>query len=66
MANPVHLDIGPIPLTASFGVAPAAGDPEEDSYIQTLINNADIALYRAKEAGRNRVVCFDSKIAKEV
>jgi diguanylate cyclase (GGDEF)-like protein len=63
-ASPVHLDIGQISLTASFGVAPANGDPEEEGYIQTLINNADIALYHAKETGRNRVVCFDPKTVK--
>ncbi|MDR2079640.1 MAG: GGDEF domain-containing protein, partial [Treponema sp.] len=64
IANPVKLETGTFPLTASFGVAPAVdGDPEEESYIQTLINSADIALYRAKQTGRNQVVCFEPKMA---
>ena len=40
-------------VTVSFGVAtarPAPGDPAE-----RLVRDADVALYRAKEAGRNRV-----------
>jgi diguanylate cyclase (GGDEF)-like protein len=43
---------GPIRITASFGVAvslPSEIDP------QALIARADAALYRAKDAGRNRV-----------
>jgi diguanylate cyclase (GGDEF)-like protein len=66
-SNPVALDVGPIRLTASFGVAPVIeGNPEEESYIQTLISNADIALYQAKEAGRNKVVCFEPAVNKNV
>lgn len=40
--------------TASFGIATCT---EEDD-IQSLIDNADKALYRAKENGRNQVVCY--------
>lgn len=41
--------------TASFGVAVCS---EEDD-IQSLIDNADKALYRAKKGGRNQVVCYN-------
>jgi diguanylate cyclase (GGDEF)-like protein len=60
IANPVTMKAGPVPLSASFGVAMIidGGDPEEKSYIQNLINNADIALYQAKQTGRNKVVGF--------
>ncbi|WP_456379726.1 GGDEF domain-containing protein [Thiolapillus sp.] len=43
-----------VPVTASFGVAVGRQS------LETLFKQADAALYRAKETGRNRVVCsFD-------
>jgi diguanylate cyclase (GGDEF)-like protein len=60
IANPMTMKAGPVPLSASFGVAMIidGGNPDEKSYIQNLINNADIALYQAKKTGRNKVVGF--------
>jgi diguanylate cyclase (GGDEF)-like protein len=60
IANPVTLDIGPVPISASFGVSLASDleHREDKNYVQTLINNADIALYQAKKTGRNRVVYY--------
>lgn len=43
-------------LTASIGIA---SYPEDGQSATPLINSADIALYRAKEQGRNRVVIFN-------
>ncbi len=43
-----------IPFTVSVGVATRA--PGEDE-VGTILKRADQALYRAKEAGRNRVEC---------
>jgi diguanylate cyclase (GGDEF)-like protein len=40
-------------VTGSFGVAEAA---DLDFDVETLVNAADAALYRAKDLGRNRVV----------
>ena len=40
-------------ITASFGVA--AWIPEEHEFPEALIEDADLALYRAKNEGRNRV-----------
>ena len=41
-------------VTASIGVTSG------DSDIDTLVKHADIAMYRAKESGRNSVVCYKS------
>jgi len=42
-------------LTVSLGVA---SYPDDASNIEELVNNADRALYRAKNSGKNRVVSF--------
>ncbi|WP_447752670.1 GGDEF domain-containing protein [Sphingopyxis fribergensis] len=44
----------PHPVTVSVGVA--AMNPADGQLAQTLVEEADRALYQAKEAGRNRVV----------
>jgi diguanylate cyclase (GGDEF)-like protein len=46
---------GTLHITASFGVATC---PRTDlTSVEAFINAADQALYRAKDAGRNRVMC---------
>ena len=42
-------------ITASFGVASDNGEHNMDE----VIKNADIALYQAKENGRNQVVIYE-------
>ncbi len=49
---PVDTDRGPLSVTISLGVAALADDVPD---MATLVNQADAALYRAKNAGRNRV-----------
>jgi diguanylate cyclase (GGDEF)-like protein len=49
----------PVHATASFGVS-IIQDPQET--IETLLTQADQALYRAKALGRNRVVLSDLKL----
>jgi len=50
---PVEVDGVPIALTVSVGVASHAGEGEPDPLL--LLKKADLALYRAKTAGRDRV-----------
>jgi diguanylate cyclase (GGDEF)-like protein len=44
-------------ITVSIGIA---NFPENAENIEELINHADIALYKAKNLGRNRVVTYES------
>lgn len=54
--RPIPLEAGTeLPITASFGFARAG----RDIPLKQVIEQADQALYRAKTAGRNRVVGFD-------
>ena len=39
--------------------------PEDGKDIKTLIQNADIAMYSAKQKGRNRVVNFSNKMSQK-
>jgi two-component system, cell cycle response regulator len=43
-------------VTVSMGVTCAAGD--RNTNVEALLNEADLALYRAKENGRNRVEAY--------
>jgi diguanylate cyclase (GGDEF)-like protein/PAS domain S-box-containing protein len=54
----VNLDSGmPLHFTASFGVVTLS---DQETNIDMLLNQADQALYRAKNEGRNRVCCYQS------
>ena len=49
-------------VTASFGLALMAEDTDDP---MLLINNADDALYLAKEQGRNRVIAWDPDLTDQ-
>lgn len=51
----VHGLDGALVPTISFGIAPM----DEDAPIEDTLDFADIALYRAKAAGRNRAIRYD-------
>jgi diguanylate cyclase (GGDEF)-like protein len=55
-AQPIDLDGKFISITISSGFANLSGDQET---FDQLLSQADQALYRAKEAGRNKVVGYD-------
>jgi diguanylate cyclase (GGDEF)-like protein len=50
---PIEVDGQLIPISVSVGVTSHANDDEVDP--QILLKKADLALYRAKAAGRNRI-----------
>jgi diguanylate cyclase (GGDEF)-like protein len=48
-------------LTASIGIAMAEG-PAADGVAESLVRDADAAMYRAKERGKSRVELFDERL----
>ena len=63
LRQPVELGGRTIYVGASVGIA-LAGDPDDDA--ETLIRHADIAMYRAKAAGKDRYVLFEESMHAEV
>ncbi|WP_126174463.1 putative bifunctional diguanylate cyclase/phosphodiesterase [Altericroceibacterium xinjiangense] len=59
--RPVHHDARELDVTGSLGVAIAPADGTE---ADTLLKNADLALYRAKDSGR-RTICFYEPLMDE-
>ena len=49
-------------LTASIGIAMAEGTEEPDGSAESLVRDADAAMYRAKERGKSRVELFDERL----
>jgi diguanylate cyclase (GGDEF)-like protein len=60
--TPFHTKNGPIQVTASIG-AITIEDWNRSTPIEPFLKEADSALYRAKETGRNRVVYVSSMVA---
>ena len=57
VAMPITLADGEVFVTASVGIALSGGELETP---ETLLRNADAAMYRAKEQGRARAEVFES------
>lgn len=56
-----HFSGRPIPVTASFGVA--ALEPNIKVSSDQLVTQADLALYQAKNSGRNQVLSWQSELS---
>lgn len=61
LREPLHLSIGPTVVTASAGAAHSRG---RDATADTLVREADAAMYRAKQAGKNHTEVFDESMRK--
>ena len=55
----IDTEIGPIKTTISIGVA--VKEKTASMSIDQLLSRADRAMYRAKQAGRNRVIIWDER-----
>ena len=64
LAGPLALDAGDVFVTASIGVAQIDAQSIPDA--ETLLRNADTAMYRAKALGRNRLAIFDDSMHERV
>jgi diguanylate cyclase (GGDEF)-like protein/PAS domain S-box-containing protein len=59
VARPVLLESQEFHLTASIGISTCPGDSDD---LQGLMKNADIAMYRAKEQGKNNFQFYSAQI----
>ena len=61
--TPMQTSSGEIRITCSFGIAQAEISDGKDS-LSAVLRRADLALYRAKDSGRNRVAIWDEKLKR--
>ena len=59
LSNPIYINGSCLHITASIGIATY---PESARNTSTLIRNADVALYRAKQSGRNAYQYFSKQL----
>jgi diguanylate cyclase (GGDEF)-like protein len=60
--QPFHIDGQPFQVGASCGVARAS---DCDHRLESMLKGADLAMYRAKLAGRGRPVLFEEQMLRE-
>jgi EAL domain-containing protein (putative c-di-GMP-specific phosphodiesterase class I) len=58
LRNPIHIGGRDLTVTASIGIVVAGGAYRGDA--ESVLRDADTAMYRAKESGRNRFVVFEA------
>jgi diguanylate cyclase (GGDEF)-like protein/PAS domain S-box-containing protein len=59
IARPFALDTQEFHLTASIGISTYPADSED---LQSLLKNADVAMYRAKELGKNNFQFYSAQM----
>lgn len=62
VAEPFVLDGERLSMHASIGIAWTGGPPGRAASADALLRNADVAMYAAKESGRNRYQLFDDQL----
>jgi diguanylate cyclase (GGDEF)-like protein len=62
--EPLQVSQGDVFVSASIGVA--LGSPTGSLTAEELLRNADTAMYRAKDAGRNCIAIFDDSMLERV
>ena len=63
LTRPVSVQQGELVITSSLGITVA---PQDGFNYETLLKNADMAMYRAKNAGRNNIQFFDQSMNHEI
>jgi diguanylate cyclase (GGDEF)-like protein/PAS domain S-box-containing protein len=59
LSEPHHIDEHDIHITASIGIVTY---PDDGADVETLLKNADFAMYQAKDHGRNNYQFFESSL----
>jgi diguanylate cyclase (GGDEF)-like protein/PAS domain S-box-containing protein len=59
LAAPFDLGVGEVFASTSIGIAIASGHTDR---AETLIQHADVAMFKAKDRGRNRFELYDDKL----
>jgi diguanylate cyclase (GGDEF)-like protein/PAS domain S-box-containing protein len=62
MEAPFHLEDKEVFVRASIGIAVAEPDDHEVGDVEALMRNADVAMYMAKERGKNRYQMFEPEM----
>ncbi|WP_166264878.1 bifunctional diguanylate cyclase/phosphodiesterase [Marinobacter caseinilyticus] len=63
ITQPIEVPGGELVITSSIGITLA---PEDGNTYEDLLKNADMAMYRAKKAGRNNIQFFSSDMNIEM
>jgi diguanylate cyclase (GGDEF)-like protein/PAS domain S-box-containing protein len=63
LSRPYNVDAHSLHVTASIGIATY---PDDGVDAETLLRNADVSMYHAKQTGRNRHYCFDKNMNRVV
>ncbi|HXM22919.1 MAG TPA: diguanylate cyclase, partial [Terriglobales bacterium] len=61
--QPIATSAGPVPVTVSLGIVAAEANESRLIDPETLLRDADAALYAAKAGGRNRVETAPAALA---